>query len=91
MNSSNPPHAPRLTPFQMHALFRLGQLGAFGAVAGLLWLVGTSQWLALAIAVTLPVSLYLIYRYRPMTPRRWQAIIDDATSRDRPTDGPATA
>ena len=66
--------SPRLTPFQTHALLRLGQLGAFAAAAGLLWLAVTSQWAALAIAVTLPGSLYLISKYRPMTPRRWNAM-----------------
>lgn len=75
INAARPPHVPRLTPFQLHLLFRLGQLGTLGAAVALIWSVATSHWVALVIAaITLLVSLYLCNRFRPMTPQRRSAI-----------------
>ena len=75
MNEPRPPHVPRLTPSQLHLLFRLGQLGTLGAMVALIWSAATSHWVALAVAaVTLLASLYLRDRFRPMTPQRWSAM-----------------
>jgi hypothetical protein len=71
----DPQHRHRLTPFQRHALLRLGQVCALGAVAAAVWLASSSQWgAAVLVVATLPASLYVIGKYRNMTPRRWARI-----------------